>query len=1180
MSNPEGYQLRRHIASFGALIALGAPVIASVAMGCGSQGGDTPAGLTLGGSGGATGSSSSGASSGAGGWTVITGTPCSPDGVTRACGHVTHQQGIYLECAVGSQTCVAGTWGDCVIDKFATAIAPPQSGDSPLNLQVDAGPCTNNPCDPACLAYSDTPSDVDAGPDSGLILDGGVTLQGVVGSSASLCTGLTATPASVDVVVKTIPASAILGPITYTATPGTQYTASFIPAGCYVGPVPALWTVDKPGISTISATGLFNLVGPIPGVIHVTAYSGSWSTAPLPVNVTVDAVDVTNAPGAYTNASFTAGSGADNITVLYPYNNTVLPLAQLAPIIQWDNGGTAANAVRVQLRYPAGTGALFKWSGVLPESQTTPTPTLAAQPRAFIPQTVWTAFEQAAKGGIADFVIQRIVGGTVRLPNAPVNLHFATDQLKGTVYYQSYGTNLATNYSGALKTGGGTKNFGAATLAIKAGAVAPVLVAGDNNNCRVCHSVASSGKALVTQSPTNGDNDSWFYDLGTLAQTDMGPTSGGDGQYAFAAVSPDGTYLFSNSGPLSGSYSNNNSSLFSIPSKAPIAATGLPAIQARTPSFSPDAAHVAFQLYGGGCAAGATSCTKGSDCCSGSCNTACSANAASCAANSDCCSNVCQAYKAAGGACAVNGDCASNLCTTYKAGGAACAANAECNSNVCTSYKAGGVACAANAECTSMSCASYKGANVVCSANTDCDSNSCVACKGNGAGACTVANQATTCCSGVCNGGTGKCTGSNATGKMCSGGVASNKCNGGVASSTCTGGVATSTCTGGVAKSTCTGGVAGKLCTGGGAAAADAKSLASIDYNPATTTFSNVQVLATPGAALGGGPAVGAGTIYFPYYLPGSTGIVWNLETVYNGRDPGGTRSQCDGIGCSSNNEGAHGELWWTDVASKKSARLDQLNGVGLPTHATAVIPGGDNQLNYEPTVLPQTAGGYAWVVFTSRRLYGNIATINPFWSDPRFQTIDEKPTTKKLWVAAIDLEPGARHRSQPPGVLSARAGAPGGQRARVLGARSVQARRGPQPRQPLHLGFRLLRRGAMHPRRCTRQHQPLLDRGRGAVHGHRRGLHPGQPVLRLPRQPLRAGDVQGPAASRQLLPGELHAGLRRLPVPLGDARGLDGCRARGDVAGQRWHVLIHPHRRADGRLRGDARCGDVDSGR
>ncbi len=60
--------------------------------------------------------------------------------------------------------------------------------------------------------------------------------------------------------------------------------------------------------------------------------------------------------------------------------------------------------------------------------------------------------------------------------------------------------------------------------------------------------------------------------------------------------------------------------------------------------------------------------------------------------------------------------------------------------------------------------------------------------------------------------------------------------------------------------------------------------------------------------------------------------------------------------------------------------------------------------MNFEPTVNPVPSGGYAWVVFTSRRLYGNVATVPPYFSDPRFHDISKTPTTKKLWVAAIDL--------------------------------------------------------------------------------------------------------------------------------------------------------------------------------
>ena len=37
--------------------------------------------------------------------------------------------------------------------------------------------------------------------------------------------------------------------------------------------------------------------------------------------------------------------------------------------------------------------------------------------------------------------------------------------------------------------------------------------------------------------------------------------------------------------------------------------------------------------------------------------------------------------------------------------------------------------------------------------------------------------------------------------------------------------------------------------------------------------------------------------------------------------------------------------------------------------------------------------------------MYGNVATIDPWHSDPREHDLTETPTTKKLWVAAIDLD-------------------------------------------------------------------------------------------------------------------------------------------------------------------------------
>jgi len=173
----------------------------------------------------------------------------------------------------------------------------------------------------------------------------------------------------------------------------------------------------------------------------------------------------------------------------------------------------------------------------------------------------------------------------------------------------------------------------------------------------------------------------------------------------------------------------------------------------------------------------------------------------------------------------------------------------------------------------------------------------------------------------------------------------------------------------------------------------DGVSLAVMDFDQTTDTFSNLQVLFTPPS----------GTAVWPSFLPTNDAVVFELETVNNGRDWGGTRSGCDNSGVCSNS-GTQAELWWVDLATKTPVRLDNLNGLGYAPSLASTQHTNDSTLNYEPTVNPVPSGGYAWVVFTSRRLYGNIATINPWWSDPRYHDISTTPTTKKLWVAAFDL--------------------------------------------------------------------------------------------------------------------------------------------------------------------------------
>ncbi|HEV8245561.1 MAG TPA: hypothetical protein VGP93_07325 [Polyangiaceae bacterium] len=101
----------------------------------------------------------------------------------------------------------------------------------------------------------------------------------------------------------------------------------------------------------------------------------------------------------------------------------------------------------------------------------------------------------------------------------------------------------------------------------------------------------------------------------------------------------------------------------------------------------------------------------------------------------------------------------------------------------------------------------------------------------------------------------------------------------------------------------------------------------------------------------------------------------------------------------------AKAQIWYLPIPDDQSTiptpvLLAQLNGSGyLPT---GTGHNDDEKMNYEPTVNPIASGGYYWVVMTSRRLYGNVATSNPYATDGTMTD----PTTKKLWVAAIDINP------------------------------------------------------------------------------------------------------------------------------------------------------------------------------
>jgi len=155
-------------------------------------------------------------------------------------------------------------------------------------------------------------------------------------------------------------------------------------------------------------------------------------------------------------------------------------------------------------------------------------------------------------------------------------------------------------------------------------------------------------------------------------------------------------------------------------------------------------------------------------------------------------------------------------------------------------------------------------------------------------------------------------------------------------------------------------------------------SLFARDFDVATSKFGAPRMLADASAV--------AGRTYIGY----PSGAPDGLWTIYARGSIGyDTRGQCfpGEPSCRYDNRSdlylANTKIPGGELALKKAS------GVGYPFAAGDR----DTSWNFEPTFAPISAGGYYWVVFTSRRTYGNIATSTP-------------DQTKQLWVAAIEQSP------------------------------------------------------------------------------------------------------------------------------------------------------------------------------
>jgi hypothetical protein len=161
----------------------------------------------------------------------------------------------------------------------------------------------------------------------------------------------------------------------------------------------------------------------------------------------------------------------------------------------------------------------------------------------------------------------------------------------------------------------------------------------------------------------------------------------------------------------------------------------------------------------------------------------------------------------------------------------------------------------------------------------------------------------------------------------------------------------------------------------------DTRSLGIYDFNPSTLKFTNLRSVYTPPT----------GYVVWPTYTPASNQVIFGVQ--YSG-------------GFGETWQSGTADLWRYDAATGTTDKMAKANGVNLPSGVNHVAAT-DAVMNFEPTMNPSptaNTGGFAWVVFTSRRLFGNVATLAPSCSDARTCAADlTSPTPKKLWMAAVN---------------------------------------------------------------------------------------------------------------------------------------------------------------------------------
>jgi hypothetical protein len=374
-----------------------------------------------------------------------------------------------------------------------------------------------------------------------------------------------------------------------TAAGGPNIVVSGQPKGVQLtatangGPVAGTWTTSDPAIGSVSSSGMFEANGFVGGTVVVGLIVGMRQ---ITVTLTVD-VDITDNPAMLSTAAQAAlvagGPANPSFKFLYPFDGTVFPRGLQTPILQFGDGQTVASTASGTYLKLTTTHFSYQQFG----AGGTPV-------QVVIPDAVWNGVTVTA--GATDVVAAAVTEQTGSTITGPVteNWRIAPASLRGFIYYSTYKSPLLPN-DPQTNTGGGI-------LRIQPGSNAVVVSKG----CVVCHSISANGSVLSAalgpdlSNPTSSDTVT--LTVASPTPTPLSPAGPGQ-QFAFAALTPDGTLALTNGNPglgppnlphgFSGMYP---SSLVNTTTGAAVASPSLTQLVkvAQTPAFSPDGKHVAF----------------------------------------------------------------------------------------------------------------------------------------------------------------------------------------------------------------------------------------------------------------------------------------------------------------------------------------------------------------------------------------------------------------------------------------------------------------------------------------------------------------------------------------------------------------------------------------------------------